>query len=418
MFCKPVFVVFSFLLMCNVGNLNAETVSKPVDSIADADTIGSGWNTHSTEYARLLSPLVFFHDVTEELFSLPECSVEDTMSVSRRDAVSMALLRMYVFRPDLVTDSEDNIRRTDETGNIPVKPVLNDVELTKEVEPVHQDDIVDITAPVALVTTRPNFWTLKGDYSMQFLQNFISNNWYKGGESNYSMIAAVILEANYDNKQKLKWDNKLEMKLGLQTTPSDTLRAMKTSEDLLRYTSKLGIQASKHWYYTLQMLAYTQFYKGYKKNDRKVYSDFCSPLNVNVALGMDYKLSWFKKKLNGTVNISPLAYNFRYVSRAALAKNYSIKDGKTTLHDFGSTFTADLTWAFSPTVSWRTRLYAFTTYHRAEVEWENTFTFKLTKYISSKVFLFPRFDDSSKHDDKLGYFQFKEYCSLGFNYSF
>lgn len=51
--------------------------------------------------------------------------------------------------------------------------------------------------------------------------------------------------ANYNNKQKLKWDNKVEMRLGYQTSKGDTVHTLKTSDDMIRYTGKLGLQASK-----------------------------------------------------------------------------------------------------------------------------------------------------------------------------
>ena len=50
--------------------------------------------------------------------------------------------------------------------------------------------------------------------------------------------------------------------------------------------------------------------------------------------------------------------------------------------------------------------------------WENTFELRVSKYITANLFLFPRFDDASMYDDELGYFQFKEYSSLGFAYTF
>ena len=46
-----------------------------------------------------------------------------------------------------------------------------------------------------------------GEYYLQMLQNYVSSNWYKGGESNYSMVASAIMQANYNNKQKVKFDN-------------------------------------------------------------------------------------------------------------------------------------------------------------------------------------------------------------------
>ena len=168
----------------------------------------------------------------------------------------------------------------------------------------------------------------------------------------------------------------------------------------------------------MQLLAYTQFARGYKNNDVKVYSDFFSPFNLNLSLGMDYTVEAFNKKLTGNIHLAPLAYNFRYVDRHALQTVFGLKEDHFTLHDFGSQTTAELEWAFTDNIKWKTRFYAFTSYKRVEMEWENTFTFKFNKYISSNLFIYPRFDDNTKRDDHHGYFQFKEFASLGFNYSF
>jgi hypothetical protein len=52
------------------------------------------------------------------------------------------------------------------------------------------------------------------------------------------------------------------------------------------------------------------------------------------------------------------------------------------------------------------------------MEWENTFTLQVSKYISAQLFVYPRFDDTTKRDEDLGYWQLKEYSSIGFNYVF
>ena len=178
--------------------------------------------------------------------------------------------------------------------------------------------------PAEVMVTKPKFWTRKGDGFLQFMQNYISGNWYKGGESNYALMGNLTLEANYDNKSKWKWENKLEAKLGFQTSRSDSVHKFKSNEDLFRFTSKVGLQAAKHWYYTLQFIAYTQFARGLKSNDLRTYSDFMSPFNLNLALGMDYKFESKNKRLSGSINLSPLAINYRYVDRGSLAKNFGI----------------------------------------------------------------------------------------------
>lgn len=370
-------------------------------------------NLKPMEMNILTTPLTFYHGVANRLFGLQNSNAHQ-MSIDR------SLMSIYIKHPEWIIDTE---QRLSEEGGIeykPNKPIVNDEEMTSHAEEVViPKNQTNISEPVTLVTVRPNFWSYAGDYSLQFLQNYVSDNWYKGGESNYSMIGAATLQANYNDKEKIKWDNKLEMKLGMQSSQGDTLHNYKSSEDLIRLTSKLGVQATKKWYYTLQAIASTQFTHGYKANDQTVYSDFMSPLNVNLSLGMDYKVEWFGKRLTGTVNISPIAGNFKYVDRLSLAKKYGIDEGKHSLWDLGSTFTTDLSWAISDLIKWKTRLYAYTTYHRAEVEWENTVTFQLSKYISTQVFVYPRFDDSAKkRNSKYGYFQLKEYWSLGFNYSF
>lgn len=89
---------------------------------------------------------------------------------------------------------------------------------------------------------------------------------------------------------------------GLSDFQGRLLRSLKTSDDLIRYTSKLGLQATKRWYYTLQMVAQTQFAHGLKSNDKMVYSDFFSPFNLNLSVGMDYSVDWFKHRLKGSAH--------------------------------------------------------------------------------------------------------------------
>ena len=370
-------------------------------------------DTLDGRFYRLFAPVTFYHNVADKSLSFDNDEVgKDPVT----DAIDAALMHIYLNRPDLVGTTETELHEAGNVRRDVEKPLKNQVKLVEKVEGPVIDTPDDV--PTEILIQKPKFWTKKGDGYLQFMQNFVSNNWYKGGESNYSMVGALTLEANYDNRNKWKWDNKLEMKLGFMHSRSDSVHKFKSNEDLFRFTSKVGLQAAKNWYYTLQVLAYTQFTRGLKANDLNIYSDFMSPFNLNLGLGMDYKVATKNKKLNGTVNLSPIAVNYRYVDRLALATSYGLEEGKHSLVDFGSQVTADLTWKINDVVSWKSRLYAFTSYKRTEVEWENTFTLRVSKYISANLFLFPRFDDSGKKDDDLGYLQFKEYSSIGFSYGF
>lgn len=370
-------------------------------------------DTIDGRYFRLFAPMTFYHNIANKSLSIePDQTGSDPVA----DAIDAALLRIYLNRPDLVNTTETELQETGNVRDDVDQPIKNQVKLVEKVESPVIDMPDDV--PTEILIQKPKFWTKKGDGYLQFMQNFVSDNWYKGGESNYSMVGAVTLEANYDNRNKWKWDNKLEMKLGFMHTRTDSVHKFKSNEDLIRLTSKVGLEAAKNWYYTLQFLAYTQFTRGLKANDLNTYSDFMSPFNLNLGVGMDYKVASKNNRLTGTVNLSPLAVNYRYVDRLNLATSYGLEEGKHSLVDFGAQVTADVTWKINDVVSWKSRLYAFTSYKRAEIEWENTFTLRVSKYISANLFLFPRFDDSGVKDDKLGYLQFKEYSSIGFSYGF
>lgn len=362
-------------------------------------------------YYRLFAPLTFYHSGAHKQLTL---TADSSDAVS--DAIDEALMSLYMRRPDLVKAYESQLREAGTLRDDVNKEVKPQVEMVERVEPVPSEP--EVEPQVELVVQKPNFWTKKFDGSLQFLQNYVSDNWHKGGESNYSAVGSVTFELNYNDKDKVKFDNKLEAKLGFQTSRSDTVHKFKTNNDLLRLTSKLGLQAHKRWYYTLQVMAYTQFARGLKANDIETYSDFTSPFNLNVGLGMDYKVEALNKRLTGTINFSPLSYNFRYVDRLALVTSYGLKEGRHSLHDFGSQMTADLEWKIAEQFTWKSRLNAYTSYKRAEVEWENLFTLKVSKYISANLFVYPRFDDAGKRDEDMGYFQFQEYSSLGISYSF
>ena len=380
-------------------------------------------DTVNANLYRLFTPLTFYHNVAGNRLTT------SNQTNDAEELVDRALMNIYLNRPDLVLATETQLNESGSLRHDIDQPIEQKVELVEMVESKPAEPQVEQTE---VVVTKPKFWNLKGDGFLQFMQNYVSDNWYKGGESNYSLLGSLTLEANYDNKGKWKWDNKLEAKLGFLTARSDSLHKWKSNEDLFRLTSKVGLQATKRWYYTLQLLAYTQFARGLKSNDHRTYSDFLSPFNVNVGLGMDYKVEACNKKLTGTVNLSPLAANYRYVDRTIFPdqnsatptsyswfpKRHGIDEGDRHLLDLGSQVTADLTWKLSDNVTWKSRLYAFTSFHRAQVEWEHTFQLKVSKYISANIFLFPRFDDANTYDDDLGYWQFKEYTSIGLSYNF
>lgn len=398
----------------NVVVKTPSMVESYVDSLAHIrERIDSTeMSSDDSRYAMLFTPLTYYRSPANHFLRLrPDGGVGDSLGVM----LDKTLMDVYLSRPDLVKTTQQHLK---EVG----APIVADSKARKPkrdiIEEVAPKVFEPETAPSDIVIFKPNFWTFGGDYYLQFLQNYVSDNWYKGGESNYSLLGRVTMLANYNNKQKVKWENKLEMRFGFQSSRSDSLHRYKTTEDLIRLTSKLGLQASKRWYYTLQLLTYTQFTHSYRSNDPTLYSDFLAPLNVNLSLGMDYSVDWQHHRLKGNIHLAPLAYNMKYTRVRSLSSRLGIEDNRRVLNDFGSEFTVDLSWTLMEDLTWRTRLYGYTTYERVELEWENTFVFQFNRFVSAQIFLYPRFDDGVARDSHHGYLQFKEYASIGFNFSF
>ena len=365
---------------------------------------------------RLYAPLNFDSDVARRLF-VPSANPGGDSSAGRQhDAVPDSLLmKFYIAHPELIHSVPSAVRRSHHDDYIVDQPLRRNTDFTHHAPSGSRPHL---PGSVTLMVKKPQFWSFKGDFALQLMQNYVSGNWYKGGESSYALLGNVTVEANYNNRQRLKWENRLELKFGLQNTRSDSVHSLKANEDLIRLTSKLGLHASKRWYYTLQLVANTQFAHSYKTNDPLLYADFLAPLNVNLSVGMDYNIDWFNHRLKGTAHFAPFAYNWKYTRNLELSSRLGIPEGKHFLHDFGSQFTFDTTWEFSDLFKWKSRLYAYTSYKRVEMEWENTFSLAINRWMAAQLFVYPRFDDGVAADSRHGFWQFKEFASIGFSYSF
>ena len=387
------------------------------------------------ELYRLLGPATYYQSATDPLFSLegpsdagrmsfPLDSVRD-FSLYPQAAIDEQLALFYLQHPELVRHHEQQFADLSSPAVALPEPDAEDV--TEDIGDVMEaliDDELDLHEEIddiGLEVEKPNFWTTSASFSLQFTQNYFSDNWYQGGNNTQTMLAGLTAEANYNDEQKVTWENKLTMKLGFVTSPSDSCHSLLTNNDKFNLYSKLGIQAHKSWYYTLSFEANTQFLAGYNANDPAKYSAFISPLDVYVSLGMDYKPT-FANGNTLSVALLPLSYKFRYIGDddENIHSNYSLV-GKDTQHDFGSKIELNAKVTLATNLTWTLRSYFYTAYDYVEAELENTFAYAFNKYLSTQVYTLWRFDDSRSRDywdDTLGYFQFKEYFTFGLAYSF
>lgn len=346
------------------------------------------------------------------VYELP--NMTKTASVDRW--VNKILLNFYLQHPEQVMGNEmyfaDAI-------------LLDDVQVVNAPRQEKMKNYMTVVNPVEKANAenefrvlKPNFWKKTAAASMQFSQYSISDNWYQGGESTNSLLSELKLTADYDDRQRVQFENSLEIKIGFITAPSDTVHKWKTNADLFRLNSKLGIRAIKNLFYTLTGEFKTQFFSNYKTNTNDLISSFLSPAQLKFSLGMDYKLEKSKYKLS--LLGAPLSYTFIYISNDEIINpsSFNVDPGHTSANMFGSEITANLTWQIANNISWVSKFEYFTTYEKVIANWENTFEFKLNRYLSTKFFLHSRFDDGvTLSEDNDTYFQFKEMLTFGLSYT-
>ncbi|MBP5361335.1 MAG: DUF3078 domain-containing protein [Bacteroidaceae bacterium] len=393
-----------------------QTMRAAFDSLASTQNMTLGNNLLiNPYYYRLFVPPMLYRSALKDAMDIRRTNVYTPSSrvLTLNKNINDFFVDMYTQHPHIVrlTDSdldrEGGIRK-DIEKKVDYKATVSDKVKMQEVE--------GVVEPVVAISRRPNFWKFSGKISLQLMQNYISDNWYQGGSSSNSMIFTSTFTANYDNKQKVQWDNKLEMNLGFLTNKDDQFHKIKTNTDLLRMTNKLGIRASGHWYYTVSLQSWTQFYRKYANNSDYIYSDFMSPFESVLSLGMDYKQN--KKNYNLTLMLAPLSYDFIYVGRDELTERYGVPGRHNSYEKIGSNITCSIDWKIAKELSWSSRLYCFTNYKSVVAQWEHTFNFRINKFLTTKLYLYPRFDDSYHSQKSHARIQFKEYLSMGLDWGF
>lgn len=382
-------------------------------------------------YFRLFMPLVLYGSAVSEAITpdskeseerdnlLPLEGIDDGYDNTLSRMIDEALVRIYLEHPELVKMTEAELM------NVPgIIPITDDM--------VAGINLIDTRAAGRLpssdnspdlVRSKPRYWKTFGNFQGKYTQSYYSDNWYKGGESNHSILGQINLEADYA-KNHTTFDNKLELKLGYYNTSQVNGKStFRTNEDLIRFTSKFGLKAFDNWYYSAQFQGYTQFAPVWDtKVPTKLKSKFMSPAYGNLSIGMDYKPKFKKKGTTLSVLLSPLSYNCKYSAVDSIATSFGIDAGKNIKHSFGSRFDGNLKWTFLEDFTWTNKTQFYTTYESTEINFENTIDYRLSKYLSLQFFCHWRYDDSvnrkkDKNGKLMGYGQFKEFLTLNFNYA-
>ena len=259
---------------------------------------------------------------------------------------------------------------------------------------------------------KTDVWHKRGSSNIQMSQTALTDNWYRGGDNNMTVATVQKLElTTYDENKKTSFDILLELRLSALYTKTDTVNALRVNDNIFSVNVKYGYQAWKRWYYSTSLYAKTPVFDFHNANSNVTKSTFLAPLEANVSVGLEYKYNK-DGKVKYSLLLAPVAYNLKYVASDRVdPTSFGIDEGKKSLHQFGSTVTSALTWSISKDVAWTSRLYYFTSYKNIQAEFENTFSFAVSRRFTCTLYLYPRFDDSL--DDKI---QMKEMLAFGFNY--
>ncbi|MBE6291536.1 MAG: DUF3078 domain-containing protein [Bacteroidales bacterium] len=373
-------------------------------------------------FFRLFAPLTLYSSPITDAMRLDTLVVRPRgLETIQHDAnllheLDRVLLYTYLNNPEMVKMTEESLRKNISAEAL-IKDKTSETKIALDI-PSPTVAVVDnggISSPTEVVVAKPNFWVTKGSFSSQMTETYFSPNWYKGGTNNINVLSSMTIEANYDDKKKTTWKNKLETRIGFYKNQDADIEA---NEDLLRITSQLNLKAIRNWNYAVQAQGYTQMMQNFKEVDGKevLKSRFMAPAYASLSVGMDYS----KKFKNGNLSVfvGPLTYNNRFCVVKDLATSFGIEEGKRLRQDVGSKFEINFNYKISKNISYKSRLYYYTSYEYVQSDWENTINIQVSKYLSASMFLHPRFDDSlEKPNAKWGFFQFKQYMMFGLNYT-
>ncbi len=311
-----------------------------------------------------------------------------------------------------------------------VRPETMNVNVFKDLFQVENNpDFTNAGAPVRLETKR-KYWIIGGLHQFQISENYISDNWYKGGEGNINLLSYQKVNIDY-KKGKIQNNNLIQWDLTLYTYEDEATGTGETKTrigtDLFRTYSDFGLAAGKNWYYSTNLELKTQFFNNYEKDNLSIMkSQFFSPFFLNVGiLGMKYQLtktyqSDKHKNLSVNADISPLSIKYTYVRDIEKIDpvKYGIPAGKNETLLFGSLINSTIKVNFSRGVSFSSRFKCFTDYQKIELESENELNLAINRYFSTRLYLYFRFDDSDGivKEPGWGYWQLNQVLSFGLNY--
>ncbi|MDR1098429.1 MAG: DUF3078 domain-containing protein [Tannerella sp.] len=349
------------------------------------------------------------------------------------------LFRYQLLKKQLEDSAYKNVMLKDPRNfrymikQLPDKPekVIKSKSIDKSGEQVKLEVKTTVVTPEAvdpIVKFIPDrrYWKSSFSADIKFSQNKSSANWFKGEIDNINIFTSTTTTYNYA-RDKISLTNTLSTIFTINNAPNDTLRDYTIGSDELRYRGVFGLKAIRNWNYSSTAEFITSMGNKYIANTKNKNSAFLAPFTINLGIGMTYNAKPKFKKPNRSVDLSltldPLSFKYMYSTNKEINLPAYFPDRnedgtyKHVFRSFGSTVLMTNNTRFSKSVTLTSRLYYFTSYERIIGEFENTLDIALSKYFSTKLYLYLRYDDGvAKAPDSDTYLQVNEMFSFGFSY--
>lgn len=418
-------LLLSFCVVFTATSQNSQVYSffnKGIDAIVkEANEIDSDYEEDKSNhvYSRMFSIPVLYDAVINKACAGGEAEDESdsellAMDEKRSAVIDRLLLDMYCTHPEKIVMTEEELLQEMSLAGVTTdkKPALEMVNARVNIPE-------NVAGGMKTTVVKPNYWTTSGSIAMNFTQNYISDNWYQGGESNKTMICEFDFDVNYNDKDRISFRTHFDADLGFATTKADTLHSLKTNTDRLRIESNLGYKLIKNLDATVKVKLESQSMPSYYTNSHDFASNFMAPFDANFSVGLNYKPTI--KKIRLEIFFAPLsAYNYRFVRYGKLTSRYGIRAGRHHKEDFGTQLMITVPrQKISQLVNWYSKAEFYSNYARTFFQWENKFDVSLNRYLTASLNLYARFDDSAPRlkDEEFGYWQLKEFMTLGVTYS-
>jgi hypothetical protein len=235
-------------------------------------------------------------------------------------------------------------------------------------------------------TVKERYWSYGGVTLLTFSQDY-TINWAAGGDPAVSVKGTGNYFLKY-NKQRLTWDNTLNIDYGMQRNLETKVNTKTT--DNLEIASNLGYLLSGCWNGAALVKMQTQISDGY--TNEKVTSAFMTPAYLITSIGLDYK------KKDWSIFVSPITgkTTFKLDGRFLDGNYFAVDSGLTHHFSFGGFARFTINKDITPTINLFSKLELFSDYlnqpEKVDVNFEMRWLFKMTEWLSVSFYMAAIYD--------------------------